>query len=185
MKLMKNTMSLVRGKHHVSNITGHVDCKHRSAGWPESRERGPVAFADTGSCPAGTVPSVAPGGSVLVVKNQAAFVSRYGDPGNIAGEFVGTTLSNNRDRLVLEGPVKEIVHSFQYRDEWYPSTDGFGFSLVVADENQDRNQDIDKDQYRDSVCPHHRGELEIFMLICFIYVHPVPNHIFKLILSNI
>jgi hypothetical protein len=76
-----------------------------------------------------------PGETVLLVHNQAAFTSRYGAVGTIAGTFTNN-LSNAGERITLLGPLQEVVHDFVYDDAWYPSTDGVGFSLVVADENQ-------------------------------------------------
>src|SRR5213075_1863663 len=48
--------------------------------------------------PSGPITSLAPGARVLVVKNKAAFESRYGTGLPIAGEYIGVaggTLSNN------------------------------------------------------------------------------------------
>ncbi|MEW6156889.1 MAG: lamin tail domain-containing protein, partial [Verrucomicrobiota bacterium] len=81
-----------------------------------------------------SVTSLAPGEYVLVVKNRAAFVSRYGELANIAGEFIGS-LENAGERIALAGPLGEPIHDFAYNDRWYPATEGFGFSLVIADEN--------------------------------------------------
>lgn len=72
------------------------------------------------------------GGRVLVVKNLAAFHARYGTGFLIAGEFA-KQLDNAGERLVLTGPLGEPIHDFRYRDDWYPITDGGGFSLVVRD----------------------------------------------------
>lgn len=79
------------------------------------------------------VTSLAPGATVLVVKNRAAFATRYPGVGNVAGEFTGQ-LDNTGERLVLEGPLREPILDFRYEDEWYPITDGPGFSLVVVNE---------------------------------------------------
>ena len=78
--------------------------------------------------------TLAPGQCILVVKNRAAFESRYGTGFNIAGEFSGT-LDNAGDHLVLLGPVGEVILDFNYSDDWYRLTDGLGFSLVAADLN--------------------------------------------------
>lgn len=86
----------------------------------------------------GSVPSLAPGASVLVVKNIGSFTARYGAAANIAGEFMGS-LANEGERIVLWGPMQEIVHDFTFDDDWHLATDGLGLSLVVADEEQDRS----------------------------------------------
>ncbi|HWN96223.1 MAG TPA: CotH kinase family protein, partial [Methylomirabilota bacterium] len=76
---------------------------------------------------------LAPGESILVVKNRAAFEARYGTGFRIAGEFTGR-LDNAGDHIVLLGPVGEPILDFSYSDDWFRLTDGLGFSLV-ADSN--------------------------------------------------
>jgi hypothetical protein len=85
------------------------------------------SFADS------AVKSLGPGHSVLVVKNLAAFTSRYGESMPIAGTFQGS-LDNAGEKIRLADGVGETVLEFTYSDNWYPATDGFGYSLVVADE---------------------------------------------------
>jgi hypothetical protein len=75
-----------------------------------------------------------PGERTLVVKNRAAFESRYGVGKPIAGEYIGViggVLSNGGEGIRLLGPVNETLITFEYRDGWYPITDGGGYSLVV------------------------------------------------------
>ncbi|HWN93602.1 MAG TPA: lamin tail domain-containing protein, partial [Methylomirabilota bacterium] len=78
------------------------------------------------------VTSLAPGGHVLLVKNLAAFNSRYGVHPNVAGQY-GGTLDNAGERLTLVGPRLEPILDFAYQDDWYSLSDGFGFSLVIQD----------------------------------------------------
>jgi CotH kinase protein/Lamin Tail Domain/Immunoglobulin domain/Chitobiase/beta-hexosaminidase C-terminal domain/Bacterial TSP3 repeat len=79
--------------------------------------------------------SVPAGGRVLVVGNLAAFSSRYNTNGLlIAGQFTGD-LGNDGSRLVVEGSLREPIHDFSYDDDWYPITDGPGFSLQIVNEN--------------------------------------------------
>jgi hypothetical protein len=73
-----------------------------------------------------------PGESIVVVRNKAAFISRYGSGIHIAGEYSGL-LNNAGDHLVLLGPVGEPILDFHYDAQWYPITDGVGFSLVAVD----------------------------------------------------
>ena len=89
-----------------------------------------IYFSFTGSA----VTSLAPGQTVLLVRNQAAFTARYGGGFAIAGEFAGA-LANGGDTLRLEDAVGEKILEFAYSDTWYPMTDGLGFSLVIVDEN--------------------------------------------------
>lgn len=80
--------------------------------------------------------TLAPSATMIVVRNRAAFESRYGGRGNIAGEFKGT-LDNQGERLALVGALREPLLDFTYRDDWYPLTDGYGFSLVIREEGAD------------------------------------------------
>ena len=82
---------------------------------------------------ASSVTNLAPGERVLVVKNRAAFLARHPGITNIAGEYSGS-LANNGNRLTLVGPFLEPVFDFTYDNNWRPLADGFGFSLVLADE---------------------------------------------------
>lgn len=91
--------------------------------------------------------SLAAGQRALVVKNQAAFAARYGAGGTIAGEYTGS-LGNQGNRLILQGRWREPVLDFTYEDGWYPITDGFGFSLVVVDENAPADAWSAKAQWR-------------------------------------
>jgi hypothetical protein len=70
---------------------------------------------------------------VVLVANQAAFLSRYPTVTNIGGQYAGK-LANGDDRLYLEGALKEPILDFSYADSWYPTTDGQGFSLVIRNE---------------------------------------------------
>lgn len=80
----------------------------------------------------GVVTCLSPGQTVLVVRNQAAFTARYGGGFSIAGQFTGA-LDNGGETLRLEDAVGEKILEFDYRDSWYPITDGLGFSLVIVD----------------------------------------------------
>jgi len=76
---------------------------------------------------------------VVVVSNWASFVSRYGTSGiNIAGEYIGN-LSNGGENIVLQlpWPYEAAIMRFDYKDSWYPTTDGLGFSLEVLDATAD------------------------------------------------
>lgn len=91
---------------------------------------GGISYAFTA---ASGVTSVAPGDRVLVVRNRAAFLTRYPGASSIAGEFSGS-LANEGNRLVLRGPMQEPISDFSYDDSWAPLADGVGFSLVLRDE---------------------------------------------------
>ena len=90
-----------------------------------------LTFDFTGS----NASSLAPGAFTVVVKNTAAFLSRYSgfDVGLIAGEFAAGNLSNGGERLTLLDEFGQAIHDFRYRDGWYDGIDGDGFSLSVRD----------------------------------------------------
>ena len=70
------------------------------------------------------------GASVLVVGNKAAFEARYGGGLNIAGEYDGQ-LDNSGEKIQLHDNAGENILEFVYDDEWYPETDGPGYSIQV------------------------------------------------------
>jgi len=79
-----------------------------------------------------TFPSVelAPGGHILVVKSVMAFEDKYGPGLPVAGQYRGS-LDNAGERVELQDAAGQVICSFRYRDGWYESTDGAGFSLTV------------------------------------------------------
>ena len=81
--------------------------------------------------------TLAAGAFGVVVRNLEAFKARYPNWAslNILGEFEGR-LSNGGEDLLLgyDNPASAIaLADFDYEDDWYPSTDGEGFSLVLRD----------------------------------------------------
>jgi hypothetical protein len=50
------------------------------------------------------------------------------------GEFSGEWPQTG-GHLELRGPTQEPILDFSYSEKWYPTTDGFGFSLVTVDEH--------------------------------------------------
>ncbi|HKX62229.1 MAG TPA: lamin tail domain-containing protein, partial [Verrucomicrobiae bacterium] len=89
-----------------------------------------VEFSFTGSA----ITSLAPGQHVLVVKNLAAFTSRYGSGLPVAGQYVGF-LDNGGENIQIDDSVGEKVQDFTFNNAWYPITDGPGASLVIVNEN--------------------------------------------------
>jgi len=80
------------------------------------------------------ITNLGPNQYLVLVKNQAAFLTRYPAVTNIAGEFTGS-LDNAGERIALEGALKEPILDFSFNDAWYPTTDGSGFSLVIRNES--------------------------------------------------
>jgi len=79
------------------------------------------------------ITSLAPGDFVLVVKNIAAFESRYGAgvSNKIAGEYSGK-LANEGEKISLVDIWNGTIAEFEYSDDsgWPQSADGAGHSLV-------------------------------------------------------
>jgi len=79
------------------------------------------------------ITTLAPGAFVLVVKNKAAFESRYGAgvSNKIAGEYSGK-LANEGEKISLADLWHGTIVEFEYSDGngWPQSADGEGNSLV-------------------------------------------------------
>ena len=96
--------------------------------------------------------TLAAGGYAVVVKNQAAFASRYTIPGDIQvlGPYDGQ-LSNSGENIKLEDSSNSTILEFGYKDGWYDITDGMDFSLTVKDPTStDLNQWDTKSNWRPS-----------------------------------
>jgi len=99
---------------------------------------------------------LAPGGRVLVVRDQAAFEHRYGFAlsGLIAGEFANDSgLSGSGEQIILMGFGGDI-RNFTYNDKypWPETPDGDGPSLVLIAPIGNPNHD-DAINWRASVDP--------------------------------
>lgn len=104
-----------------------------------------ISFNFTGSA----VTSLAPGQTVLIVRNQALFTARYGSGFTIAGQFTGA-LSSGGETLRLDDAAGEKILEFEYNNSWYPITDGLGYSLVIVNANADWRTWGDKASWRAS-----------------------------------
>jgi hypothetical protein len=77
--------------------------------------------------------TLAPGERILVVCNQASFLQRYPSfTGRIAGQYEGK-LDNGGELIRLRDALDAVIQEFTYKDDWYPITDGDGFSLTIRD----------------------------------------------------
>ncbi len=92
---------------------------------------------------------LAPGEVVLLVKNRAAFESRYGDDLSVAGEYDGN-LGNAGDVVALTDAAGRLILEFAYRDDWYPAADGDGASLEIVDATSDPSEWSDSTAWRAS-----------------------------------
>lgn len=77
--------------------------------------------------------TLAPGQTGVLVRNTAAFQSRYGTDPYILGEYGSTTtnFSNGGEKVTLADPFNQTIADFSYKDSWYPTTDGNGATLEV------------------------------------------------------
>jgi VCBS repeat-containing protein len=86
--------------------------------------------------PASSASYLAPGAYLLLVKNVAAFRSRYGDLPNVVGPYDGN-LSNGGERITLVDRHGAVIRDFTYDDSgpdgWPTEPDGGGSSLTVID----------------------------------------------------
>jgi hypothetical protein len=83
-----------------------------------------------------TFPGMTLGGGdyVVVVRNQTSFTARHPSvpPGRIAGEFSGA-IDNAGERIELAEALGGTILNFEFKDGWYPITDGDDFSLNIID----------------------------------------------------
>ncbi len=90
---------------------------------------------------------LAPGGEAVIVRNQVAYEAAYG-AGGILGEYTGA-LSNGGERLRLEiASLGYGILDFEFKDGWYPLTDGLGASLGIVDASAERGTWGDKESWR-------------------------------------
>ena len=99
------------------------------------------------------VTNLAPGAHVLVVKNAAAFMDRYGSGLPIAGQYTGA-LDNSGERIRIIDSTGEEVLDFRYNNSWYPTTNGSGSSLVIVDESAPPDSWSDSVNWRASLEPN-------------------------------
>ena len=78
------------------------------------------------------VTSLDPGEFVLVVRDRAAFESRYGLGLPVSGVYDGK-LKNEGEQIELVDIAQGTLQKFDYNNGWYGSTDGRGFSLTRRD----------------------------------------------------
>lgn len=77
--------------------------------------------------------TLAPGAYGLLVRNEAAFRSRYGDELEVLGQYTGG-LNNGGERIELRDAHGENILSFEYDGAWSNLADDEGHSLVIVDE---------------------------------------------------
>jgi len=91
------------------------------------------------------------GQTVLVVRDPNAFEAAYGSFPNVAGQYT-KNLNNGGDRIELKDALGQTILDFRYEDNWYPNTDGDGYSLEAAALwTSDPNQFSNSTAWRQSV----------------------------------
>jgi hypothetical protein len=94
---------------------------------------------------------LAAGAYTVIVPNISTFEDKYGTGISIAGEYAGR-LNNAGEEVVIRDAIGTSILEFDYEDDWYPITDGPGFSLTVLNEtNPDPNSWDSKTNWRASV----------------------------------
>jgi len=87
---------------------------------------------------------------VLIVRNEVAFVARYGNAyqGQIVAQY-GDNLPNGSGDLILADSIGAVIHGFSYDDsgQWPGRADGKGSTLEVIDVEGDYD---DADNWRSS-----------------------------------
>jgi len=86
----------------------------------------------------------------VIARNQSAFSSRYGSNVNLApGTYTGS-LDNAGETIELEDRTNSTILEFEYDDEWFPTTDGQGYSLTIKNA---ANADLDSWSRKDAWQP--------------------------------
>jgi hypothetical protein len=76
-----------------------------------------------------------PGQYAVIVKNAAAFQSRYESGINVLGQYAGS-LSDDGENIRLTGELGERIEDFDYND-WFVLADGLGFSMTLNTEERE------------------------------------------------
>jgi hypothetical protein len=79
--------------------------------------------------------ALAAGQYAVIVRRRTAFEARYGTGISILGEYPADSFSNSSEGVTMVGRTGAIIQSFTYLDDWLPSTDGPGYSMVAAREH--------------------------------------------------
>jgi hypothetical protein len=78
--------------------------------------------------------TLAPGGTLILASNTAAFARRYGPGVAVFGQFAGH-LADDGEHLELRYPFGAAILSFTYSDAWHAPTDGGGYSMVARNQH--------------------------------------------------
>ena len=105
-----------------------------------------VSFDDTQPFAAFTFANItlAPGQYAVIVADESAFRTRYGNDITVAGTWASGALSNGGENIELRDPFGNTIHDFSYDDNapWPIAADGTGPSLEVIDTEGDYNDPL-------------------------------------------
>jgi len=120
--------------------------------WGVEFERRTIVF---GFQEHGGIDTLAPGETVVIANDLEGFNARYGSDGiTVIGEYPSGSLSNTGENVRIFAPTGDTIVDFRYTDDWYPETDGGGFTMVNVDPyNLDADLD-DASSWRMSDAPH-------------------------------
>jgi hypothetical protein len=76
--------------------------------------------------------AIAPQQSVIIAHNREAFEWRYGTVPFVVGQFDGP-IGNGGERIRLRTADGTQLVDLEFDDQWYPETDGDGYSLTLVD----------------------------------------------------
>ncbi|MFM1559913.1 MAG: lamin tail domain-containing protein [Roseibacillus sp.] len=80
-----------------------------------------------------------PGAHVVIVSDTTAFQALYGSGPVIVAEWSGGSLADSGERILLRGPLGNVIHDFDYGDsgDWPEQADGAGGALEIIDPSGD------------------------------------------------
>ncbi len=89
-----------------------------------------------------TAITIAPQERIMLVSDKAVFRAQYGNAPRIAGVFAGR-LDNAGERFAVRraGDVSPSILATGYNPNWYPLTNGLGFTLVPRSESRRMSED--------------------------------------------
>ncbi len=100
------------------------------------------------------ITTLAPDEVCVVVDNRVAFEAFYKDPDiKIAGQYK-MNLANSMERIALSYGEGVEIHSFEYFDTWYPSTDDQGHTLMIIDPYGPKERWNQQEGWMASPTPH-------------------------------
>jgi len=139
-----------------------------------------LADAVTFDFTSSAITTLDPGERVLVVKEPAAFIARYGTGFPVAGEYSGK-LSDKGELVRLSygdgNTTGNLIRSFTYDDvaPWPPAADGDGPSMVLTDPWSVPNHNIGTNWRISHVAGGQPGEVDSWNFPAWLSFHGIPS----------